>query len=285
MKITHSKLRKCPGFTLIELLVVIAIIAVLASMILPALAAAKKKAQGIQCMSNDKQLAYGWFIYSGDNRDKIPDNGGEENTTTNPFDPAYMPGGSKALWELGRVDTLDSASTNEWLLKNGEIFAYVGNVKVYKCPADPRNMMGVGGKGPKTVRSMSMNCYLNDRVESGGGAWTSGYTIMRKQSDIRKSSMTWVFIDENPYSINDGYFTVNMSPTTGTWSDTPGTYHNNASGISFADGHSEIKKWTDKNVIAKNAPKAANATGGDAVVDRTVAAANIIWMQDRSTYK
>jgi prepilin-type processing-associated H-X9-DG protein len=108
---------------------------------------------------------------------------------------------------------------------------------------------------------------------------------MRKQSDVRKASMTWVFIDENPYSINDGYFTVNMSPTTGSWSDSPGCYHNNACGISFADGHSEIKKWTDKNIIAKNAPKTATASGGDAVVDRTVAAANIIWMQDRSTYK
>ena len=68
-----SSRRNAKGFTLIELLVVIAIIALLAALLLPALASAKAKTRRISCLSNLRQIGFGFALYLADNGDRFPD--------------------------------------------------------------------------------------------------------------------------------------------------------------------------------------------------------------------
>ncbi|HEY5297503.1 MAG TPA: prepilin-type N-terminal cleavage/methylation domain-containing protein [Verrucomicrobiae bacterium] len=247
------------AFTLIELLVVIAIIAILAAMLLPALAKAKQKAQAISCMNNLKQLTLGWLMYNGDNGGKLPPNGEDGEQPTSATDPNILPGGKWVQWCPGNVATttlaLLVAQTN--FVEDGLIYPSVNTISVYKCPADHTTTK----YGPIVfphLRSYSMNCWLSPfpgkdfvSIRLGG----SPARIFYKDSDIVSPgpSMTFVLIDENANSIDDAYFAGNPG-LPGKWVNVPSTRHGNASGLSFADGHAEIKGWKDSVIISQNAP-------------------------------
>jgi prepilin-type N-terminal cleavage/methylation domain-containing protein/prepilin-type processing-associated H-X9-DG protein len=261
------------GFTLIELLVVIAIIAILAGMLLPALGKAKTKTLGIQCMNNTKQLMLAWRQYADDNDDRIP--------------YAYAPPGAKYAWVQGGLDF--SAAPSNWNvetdIKKSPLMKYcANNISIWRCPAD-RAMVTVAGVQRPRVRSMSMNNWVGGNEGTYGGWSGPEWKVYLKLGDMASPgpSKTWVLLDEREDSINDAFYVTDMTgypnmPAQRKMVDFPASYHNNAAGFSFADGHSEIHRWMDPRTMPKI--KAGQALP----LNQTHAnSLDVYWLQDNST--
>jgi prepilin-type N-terminal cleavage/methylation domain-containing protein/prepilin-type processing-associated H-X9-DG protein len=277
--ITHTQplKPKAHAFTLIELLVVIAIIAILAAMLLPVLAKTKIKAQATECLSDLKQLQLAWQLYALDSRERLATSG-------------YMLPVEPTAWVDGWLDfnpaNTDNTNTAALQNPNRSKFAPYTSLGVYKCPADLSSVR-IGGQTYPRVRSMGMNQAFGpgDWLDPAGyraNVTSKRYRVFYKTGDLTKPgpAMTYVLLDEHPDGINAGGFANMMveSPGAARIIDFPASYHNGAAGITFADGHADIRKWVD--------PRTKPPVRYNNNLQLNVASPNnadMIWLSDRTS--
>jgi prepilin-type processing-associated H-X9-DG protein/prepilin-type N-terminal cleavage/methylation domain-containing protein len=262
-----------PAFTLTEMLVVLAIIALLASLLLPALGRAKSSAQSTSCLNNLKQLQAGWRMYTHDNNDSLPLNISRKIG----LDQVNVVVDGRVPWVLGNAK-LDTNTAN---IEAGSLFKHVGSAAVYGCPADHSTVRN--HPELRVARSYSALSYLNvdaisyTRLDDITDApWNVN---LRKLFNIAHPDRTWVFIDEHPISIDDGIFPIPMrgdgrGPY--AWDAYPGDRHNNGANLSFADGHAEFHRWRAHRTITSYPGGLTYISSHD-----TANLEDLHWLQDR----
>ncbi len=261
------------AFTLIELLVVIAIIAILAAMLLPALSRARMKAERVKCLSNLRQLQFAWIMFADDNNDLVAPNYDQSGNSIQGWVKGIM------RWDLPpNAPNSDNYDTTN--LSTSALGPYCSRATgIYKCPGDKVD----GAKGPR-VRSVAMNGYVGGQSTDPNitGHGLSTYQVYMKTARMQNPgpANTWVFIDEHADSINDGFFFIAMGQTS-SWYDWPANYHGNSGALSFADGHSETKKWTDAAIAAQ--PVTRTTHSGFTAYPVKDGGSDLGWMQARTS--
>ena len=261
-----AKRRQPAGFTLIELLVVIAIIAILAALLLPSLSRARERAQAISCLDNTRQLGLACQLYTDDHDGFLP-----YNLWMNALSPR-----TNINW-VNNVMTWgvpDPDNTNTTTITDASLGPYIGGqTGIFHCPADHALSATQSEAGwSARIRSYSMNAMVGNvgkLLVNGVNTNNPDYKQFLSTTQIPHPAEIFVFLDEHPDSINDGYFldkdtvAVNgpnnaVSTAVNEWTDLPASYHNQSAAFSFADGHASLHHWLKSSTIRPPVPNAAN---------------------------
>lgn len=271
------------GFTRLDLLAVVAVLGLLFLLMLPALAKPGLNSKSFQCLNNHRQLCNAWLMYADDNSDRIvyASHSGILNDQ-----------GNLHAWTLSEMD-FNPANLLNWDT-NADIvlrplWPYTArDAAIYKCPEDQSYVL-VNGVAKPRVRSMSVNFFLGGYAGTSGGAagGNSPYRLFLKTTELTTPgpAKTFVFVDQRADSINWGNFHTYMdgySPSNSSqyrYGDLPGFLHDGAAAISFADGCTELHRWTDRRTtppLSQNGAKLPSDVPSPNNPD-------IAWLQDHAT--
>jgi len=222
------------GFTLIELLVVIAIIAILMSILIPALNRAREQGKRATCLSNLKNLTLAWMMYADDNDDKLINGDTEEYTSM------YSPGGghyNERAWVRKDWTGGMTAEQKKQAIMDGALFPYAKTLKVYRCATGKISM--------DEYRLYTVVDAMNCVALSGCGP---GVVMLKKRLEIKNPASRFVFLDDGGTAGSTlGGWTCYVKEE--RWWDPPPIRHGNGTTFSFADGRSEYWKWKDPRTI------------------------------------